>query len=106
MPNLITSVCLEGRPEKLAEGSCANVCIQTYTMMINSNDSNGRPDPTPGPTDDGYIAVAVKSMPQDPLCCAGQGTTEDGASSKKCTTIAVCSQRCVLPALQRTKDWA
>ena len=39
------------------------------------------PDPSPGPTDDGYIAVAVKSVPQDPLCCGGPDLQEDGASS-------------------------
>ena len=47
-------------------------------MNINGNDT-GLPDPSPGPTDDGYIAVAVKSVPQDPFCCAGPDEQEDGA---------------------------
>lgn len=51
---------------------------QTFMMAMNGNDT-GFPDPSPGPTDDGYIAVAVKSVPQDPFCCSGPNTTEDGA---------------------------
>ena len=47
-------------------------------MNINGNDT-GLPDPSPGPTDDGYIAVAVKSVPQDPFCCSGPDKQEDGA---------------------------
>lgn len=53
--------------------------VQTFTMRVNYNESNGLPDPTGGPTDDGYIAVAVKSVPQDPLCCTGPNVTDDGA---------------------------
>lgn len=52
--------------------------MQTFMMVINGNDT-GLPDPSPGPTDDGYIAVAVKSVPQDPLCCGGPEKLEDGA---------------------------
>lgn len=49
-------------------------------MAVNGNDT-GLPDPSPGPTDDGYIAVAVKSVPQDPFCCSGPEKEEDGAPS-------------------------
>ena len=51
---------------------------QTFMMAVNGNDT-GLPDPSPGPTDDGYIAVAVKSVPQDPFCCGGPDKQEDGA---------------------------
>jgi hypothetical protein len=49
---------------------------QTLTMRVNYNGSVDLPDPSPGPTDDGYIAVAVKSVPQDPLCCTGLNVTD------------------------------
>ena len=39
-----------------------------------------------GPTDDGYIAVAVKSMPQDPLCCMGLNTSVPGAGAQLTST--------------------
>lgn len=50
-------------------------------MAVNGNDT-GLPDPSPGPTDDGYIAVAVKSVPQDPFCCDGPERQEDGVSQQ------------------------
>ncbi|EIE26107.1 hypothetical protein COCSUDRAFT_46497 [Coccomyxa subellipsoidea C-169] len=54
--------------------------MQTFMMNINGNDT-GLPDPSPGPTDDGYIAVAVKSVPQDPFCCSGPDKQEDGGEN-------------------------
>ena len=35
-------------------------------------------DTNPGPTDDGYIAVALKSVPQDPFCCSGPNKDDLG----------------------------
>ena len=72
------------RAATLIEPKLSVICAhsQTYTMMVNYNDSNGRPDPTTGPTDDGYIAVAVKSTPQDPLCCMGLNTSVPGAGAQ------------------------
>ncbi|BDA44392.1 probable multicopper oxidase LPR1 homolog 3 at C-terminar half [Coccomyxa sp. Obi] len=54
--------------------------MQTFMMAVNGNDT-GLPDPSPGPTDDGYIAVAAKSIPQDPFCCEGPDKLEDGMGS-------------------------
>ena len=52
-------------------------------MRVDYNQSDGLPDPAPGPTDDGYIAVAVNSVPQDPLCCTGPNITDDGAHASQ-----------------------
>src|SRR5665811_423542 len=57
---------------------CGGAPAQTFTMRVNYNGSVDLPDPSPGPTDDGYIAVAVKSVPQDPLCCTGLNVTDGG----------------------------
>ena len=48
---------------------------------------------TPGPTDDGYISVALKSTPQDPFCCSGPDKTELGMSQRACigwTSVTAC----------------
>lgn len=47
----------------------------------------------PGPTDDGYISVALKSTPQDPFCCSGPNKTELGRSQSTCivwTSVTAC----------------
>ena len=50
---------------------------QTFMMAVEPNNTN-LPDPNPGPTDDGYISVAEKSVPQDPFCCSGPNKDELG----------------------------
>ena len=52
-------------------------CLQTFMMAVEPNNTD-LPDPSPGPTDDGYIAVAEKSVPQDPFCCSGPNKDDLG----------------------------
>ena len=52
-------------------------CLQTFMMAVEPNNTD-LPDPNPGPTDDGYIAVAEKSVPQDPFCCSGPNKDDSG----------------------------
>ena len=59
---------------------------QTFMMAVEPNNTD-LPDPSPGPTDDGYIAVAEKSVPQDPFCCSGPNKDELGES---CPTTDDC----------------
>ena len=47
-------------------------------MMAVEPNNTDLPDPSPGPTDDGYIAVAEKSVPQDPFCCSGPNKDDLG----------------------------
>ena len=47
-------------------------------MMAVEPNNTDLPDPNPGPTDDGYIAVAEKSVPQDPFCCSGPNKDDLG----------------------------
>ena len=53
--------------------------VQTFMMAVEPNNTD-LPDTSPGPTDDGYIAVAEKSIPQDPFCCSGPNKDEIGQS--------------------------
>lgn len=62
------------------------VPVQTFMMAIEPNNTN-LPDSNPGPTDDGYIAVAVKSVPQDPFCCSGPNKDDLGTPLTKPTSL-------------------
>jgi len=53
------------------------VSLQTFMMAIEPNNTS-LADTNPGPTDDGYIAVAMKSVPQDPFCCSGPNKDDLG----------------------------
>ena len=57
-----------------------HMSAQTFLMAVEPNNTD-LPDTNPGPTDDGYIAVAEKSIPQDPFCCSGPNKDEIGQSS-------------------------
>ena len=56
-----------------------SLSVQTFLMAVEPNNTD-LPDTNPGPTDDGYIAVAEKSIPQDPFCCSGPIKDEIGQS--------------------------
>jgi hypothetical protein len=73
-----TATLLVERDHPWASDRSLDMCAQTFMMAVYEN-ATDLPDPSPGPTDDGYIAVAVKSVPQDPFCCAGPTTLDDGA---------------------------
>ena len=51
--------------------------MQTFLMAVESSNSSV-PGRLPGPTDDGYISDALRSVPQDPFCCAGPEKTRLG----------------------------
>ena len=44
--------------------------LQTLLMAVN-DDGDGIGQDHTGPTDDGYISIALASTPQDPYCCKG-----------------------------------
>ena len=51
--------------------------LQTLLMAVNYDGDGIGQDPT-GPTDDGYISIALASTPQDPYCCKGPTILNNG----------------------------
>ena len=66
-------------------------------MAVEPNNTD-LPDPSPGPTDDGYIAVAEKSIPQDPFCCSGPNKDEMGQPPFPLLNILACPD-CILVSI-------